>query len=70
MENKKIIKTINDVLILFEGVPAYTHDARKNMVAAEEMLIMLAQELDKEEKEEKNNEKGENENADKNSTIK
>lgn len=69
MENKKIIKTINDVLILFEGVPAYTHDVRKNMVAAEEMLIMLAQELEKEEKA-KNNEKGEFENADKDSTNK
>lgn len=69
MENKKIIKTINDVLILFEGVPAYTHDARKNMVAAEEMLIMLAQELEKEEKA-KNNEKGEFKNADKDSTNK
>ena len=51
MEKKTIIKRINDAIVNLEGVPAVTHDARKRMVIAEEMLIQLMQELDKEEKE-------------------
>lgn len=51
MDNKNIIKRINDALVNLEGVPAVTHDVRKRMVIAEEMLIQLMQELDKEEKE-------------------
>lgn len=51
MDNKVIIKRINDAIVNLEGVPAMTHDARKHMVIAEEMLIQLMQELDKEEKE-------------------
>lgn len=70
MDNKTIIKRINDAIVNLEGVPAMTHEARKRMVIAEEMLIQLMQELDKEEKEEKNNEKEEDKNADKNSTNK
>lgn len=51
MDNKTIIKRINDAIVNLEGVPAMTHEARKRMVIAEEMLIQLMQELDKEEKE-------------------
>lgn len=51
MDNKVIIKRINDAIVNLEGVPAMTHEARKRMVIAEEMLIQLMQELDKEEKE-------------------
>ena len=51
MDNKTIIKRINDAIVNLEGVPAMTHEVRKRMVIAEEMLIQLMQELDKEEKE-------------------
>lgn len=50
MDNKTIIKRINDAIVNLEGVPAVTHDARKRMVISEEILIQLMQELDKEEK--------------------
>lgn len=36
MDNKVIIKRINDAIVNLEGVPAMTHNARKRMVIAEE----------------------------------
>lgn len=49
MDHKTIIKRINDALSHLQGVPAVTHEARKRMVIAEEMLIQLMQELGREE---------------------
>lgn len=51
MDNKTIMDRISNAIVHLEGVPAVTHEARKRMVIAEEMLIQLMQDLDKEEKE-------------------
>ena len=50
MDNKTIMDRISNAIVHLEGVPAVTHEARKRMVIAEEMLIQLMQDLEKEEK--------------------
>ena len=51
MNNKDIIKRIDDALYQLEKVPVASHELRKCMVFAEENLIRLIQELEKEETE-------------------
>lgn len=51
MDNKVIIKKIDATMMQLERIPVSGHELRKCMVFAQENLIQLMQELDKEEKE-------------------
>lgn len=50
MDNKVIIKKLDATMMQLERIPVSGHELRKCMVFAQENLIQLMQELDKEEK--------------------
>lgn len=50
MDNKVIIKKLDATMMQLERIPVAGHELRKCMVFAQENLIQLMQELDKEEK--------------------
>lgn len=51
MDNKVIIKKLNATMMQLERIPVAGHELRKCMVFAQENLIQLMQDLEKEEKE-------------------
>lgn len=58
MDKKDITNKLNNVVFQLDGMSVPGHENRKRVVIAVEMLVQLAQDLDKEEKEKEDESSG------------